>query len=92
MNATYGTLAIGILVMADIFAVVFFNGIDRQDSRMVCHRTVRFAVLSCPLFYKVLDWVGHGEMLVLFGIFFALVVGAGLFQFVGVKPDLAPLS
>ncbi|MEF1280692.1 NAD-binding protein, partial [Vibrio fortis] len=44
-----------------------------------------------PLFYKVLDWVGHGEMLVLFGIFFALVVGAGLFDFVGVKPDLGAL-
>ncbi|MEF1259441.1 NAD-binding protein, partial [Vibrio harveyi] len=44
-----------------------------------------------PLFYKLLDKVGHGEMLVLFGIFFALVVGAGLFELVGMKPDLGAL-
>ncbi|MCV5373111.1 cation:proton antiporter, partial [Escherichia coli] len=44
-----------------------------------------------PLLYKVLDKVGHGEMLVLSGIFFALVVGAGLFELVGMKPDLGAL-
>ncbi|MDW1951402.1 cation:proton antiporter, partial [Vibrio sp. 812(2023)] len=32
-----------------------------------------------------------GEMLVLFGIFFALVVGAGLFELVGMKLDLGAL-
>lgn len=90
MNATYGTLAIGILVMQDIFAVVFLTASTGKIPEW--YAIALFALPFCrPLFYKVLDWVGHGEMLVLFGIFFALVVGAGLFQFVGVKPDLGAL-
>ncbi|MGF1753384.1 cation:proton antiporter [Vibrio makurazakiensis] len=90
MNATYGTLAIGILVMQDIFAVVFLTASTGKMPEW--YAIVLFALpLLRPVFYKVLDWVGHGEMLVLFGIFFALVVGAGLFELVGVKADLGAL-
>lgn len=90
MNATYGTLAIGILVMQDIFAVIFLTASTGKLPEW--YAIVLFALpLLRPAFYKVLDWVGHGEMLVLFGIFFALVVGAGLFELVGVKADLGAL-
>ena len=90
MNATYGTIAIGILVMQDIFAVIFLTASTGKIPHW--YAIILFALpLLRPLFYKVLDWVGHGEMLVLFGIFFALVVGAGLFKFVGMKPDLGAL-
>ncbi|MEH0687733.1 cation:proton antiporter [Vibrio cholerae] len=90
MNATYGTLAIGILIMQDIFAVVFLTASTGKLPEW--YAVALFALpLLRPLFYKVLDWVGHGEMLVLFGIFFALVVGAGLFELVGMKPDLGAL-
>ncbi|MEZ9059620.1 cation:proton antiporter [Vibrio pelagius] len=90
MNATYGTLAIGILVMQDIFAVVFLTASTGKLPEWYAIALFALPLLR-PLFYKILDWVGHGEMLVLFGIFFALVVGAGLFEFVGVKPDLGAL-
>ena len=84
MNATYGTLAIGILVMQDIFAVVFIPPTGKIPE---WYAIGLFALpFLRPLFYKLLDKVGHGEMLVLFGIFFALVVGAGLFELVGMKP------
>lgn len=90
MNATYGTLAIGILVMQDIFAVVFLTASTGKLPEW--YAIILFALpLVRPLFFKALDWVGHGEMLVLFGIFFALVVGAGLFELVGVKADLGAL-
>ncbi|HHF3020042.1 TPA: cation:proton antiporter [Vibrio diabolicus] len=90
MNATYGTLAIGILVMQDIFAVVFLTASTGKVPEW--YATGLFALpFLRPLFYKLLDKVGHGEMLVLFGIFFALVVGAGLFELVGMKPDLGAL-
>lgn len=90
MNATYGTLAIGILVMQDIFAVVFLTA---STGKLPEWYAIGLFVLPLlrPLFYELLDWVGHGEMLVLFGIFFALVVGAGSFQLVGMKPDLGAL-
>lgn len=90
MNATYGTIAIGILVMQDIFAVVFLTISTGKLPHW--YAIILFALpLLRPLFYKLLDWVGHGEMLVLLGIFFALVVGAGLFEVVGMKPDLGAL-
>ncbi|WP_070962610.1 cation:proton antiporter family protein [Vibrio sonorensis] len=90
MNATYGTLAIGILVMQDIFAVVFLTA---STGKLPEWYAIALFVLPFmrPIFYKLLDKVGHGEMLVLFGIFFALVVGAGLFELVGMKPDLGAL-
>ena len=90
MNATYGTIAIGILVMQDIFAVVFLTASTGKLPEW--YAVALFALpLLRPLFYKMLDWVGHGEMLVLLGIFFALVAGAGLFELVGMKPDLGAL-
>ena len=90
MNSTYGTIAIGILVMQDIFAVIFLTVSTGKTPHW--YAIIVFALpLMRPLFYKVLDWVGHGEMLVLFGIFFSLVVGAGLFKLVGMKPDLGAL-
>ncbi|MCY9804345.1 cation:proton antiporter [Vibrio scophthalmi] len=90
LNATYGTIAIGILVMQDIFAVIFLTASTGKLPEW--YAVVIFALpFMRPLFYKLLDWVGHGEMLVLFGIFFALVVGAGLFELVGMKADLGAL-
>ncbi|MEL7293027.1 MAG: cation:proton antiporter family protein [Pseudomonadota bacterium] len=90
MNATYGTIAIGILVMQDIFAVVFLTASTGKLPEW--YAVALFALpLLRPLLYRLLDWVGHGEMLVLLGIFFALVAGAGLFELVGMKPDLGAL-
>jgi len=90
MNATYGTIAIGILVMQDIFAVVFLTASTGKLPEWYAIALFALPLLR-PLFFKVLDWVGHGEMLVLAGIFFALVAGAGLFKFVGMKPDLGAI-
>lgn len=84
MNATYGTIAIGILVMQDIFAVLFLT---ISTGKIPEWYAVFLFVLPLlrPLFYRVLSTVGHGEMLVVYGCFMALVVGAGLFDFVGMK-------
>lgn len=90
LNSVYGSIAIGILVMQDIFAVAFLTISTGKVPEW--YAIFLFALpLVRPLFYKVLDKVGHGELLVLCGIFFALVVGAGLFEFVGVKGDLGAL-
>ncbi|CDT43693.1 putative Kef-type K+ transport system [Vibrio coralliirubri] len=90
MNSTYGTLAIGILVMQDIFAVLFLTISTGKVPEWYAIFLFVLPILR-PLFYRLLDKVGHGEMLVLCGVFFGLVVGAGLFNFVGIKPDLGAL-
>ncbi|MGF1764358.1 cation:proton antiporter [Aliivibrio kagoshimensis] len=90
MNATYGSIAIGILVMQDIFAVIFLTVSTGKTPELTA--LILFTLpLFRPIFYKLLDWVGHGEMLVLYGIFIALIAGAGLFELVGMKPDLGAL-
>ncbi len=90
MNATFGTIAIGILVMQDIFAVIFMTA---STGKLPHWYAVGLFVLPFlrPLFYRLLDKVGHGEMLILLGVFFALVVGAGFFELVGMKADLGAL-
>ncbi|GAM73145.1 glutathione-regulated potassium-efflux system protein kefB [Vibrio ishigakensis] len=90
MNSVYGTLAIGILVMQDIFAVIFLTVSTGKIPEW--YAIFLFALpLARPLLFKLLDKLGHGELLVLGGIFFALVTGAGLFELVGVKADLGAL-
>ncbi|GAL24943.1 putative glutathione-regulated potassium-efflux system protein KefB [Vibrio variabilis] len=90
MNATYGTMAIGILVMQDIFAVVFLTASTGKFPEWYAIALFGLPLLR-PIMFKLLDKAGHGEMLVLSGIFFALVMGAGLFELVGMKPDLGAL-
>lgn len=89
-NSLYGRIAIGILIMQDIFAVLFLTvSVGKIPSIWALGL---FALpLIRPLLYKLLDRAGHGELLVLYGFFLALVVGAGLFESVGMKADLGAL-
>ncbi|MBC7005643.1 cation:proton antiporter [Photobacterium sp. BZF1] len=90
LNATYGTLAIGILVMQDIFAVIFLTVSTGKIPEITALALFALPLLR-PSLFKILDRAGHGEMLVLYGVFLALVAGAGLFEFVGMKGDLGAL-
>ncbi|ELR67317.1 Glutathione-regulated potassium-efflux system protein KefB [Photobacterium marinum] len=90
LNATYGTLAIGILVMQDVFAVIFLTVSTGKIPEITALGLFALPLLR-PSLFKILDRAGHGEMLVLYGIFLALVAGAGLFEAVGMKADLGAL-
>lgn len=90
MNAIYGALSIGVLVMQDIFAVIFMTITTGKVPEVWA--LLLFALpLFRPLFYKIMDTVEHGEMLTIFGVFMAFVMGAGLFEIAGLKPDLGAL-
>lgn len=90
MQSLYGRVAIGILIMQDIFAVLFLT-ISKGDVPSVWACALLLLPLAKPLIYKAFDRVGHGELLVLFGLVMALVVGAWLFETLGLKPDLGAL-
>ncbi len=90
MSAFYGRIAIGILVMQDIFAVAYLT-ISTGKIPSPWAALVLLLPLARPIFYKILEKTGHGELQVLYGIFLALVVGAGGFSAVGLKPDLGAL-
>jgi predicted Kef-type K+ transport protein len=90
MQSLYGRVAIGILIMQDIFAVAFLT-ISKGDIPSVWALGLLLLPLAKPLIYRAFDRVGHGELLVLFGLVMALVLGAWLFEAVGLKPDLGAL-
>ncbi len=85
----HGSLAIGILVMQDIFAVIFLvvatGKIPSPWAISLC-----LLIPLRPVLQRILAGSGHGEMLPLTGFIFAL--GAyHAFEYVGVKGDLGAL-
>ncbi|WP_394129418.1 cation:proton antiporter [Shewanella maritima] len=89
-QALYGRVTIGILIMQDIFAVAFLT-VSKGEWPSIYALGLLLLPLIRPIIYKVFDRVGHGEMLILFGLTMALVMGAWMFEAVGLKPDLGAL-
>lgn len=89
-RSLYGRTAIGILVIQDLFAVLFVAATGE-------HSPSPWAVLllllipAAWIFKKGLTRVGHGELLVLYGVVMAFVPGYWLFDFFHVKGDLGAL-
>lgn len=89
-NSLYGRIAIGILIMQDIFAVLFLTfSVGKLPS--IWAFSILTLPLIRPLLFKLLDGAGDGELLVLYGFFLALVIGAEFFAAVGMKADLGAL-
>jgi predicted Kef-type K+ transport protein len=90
LNSLYGRIAIGILVMQDVFAVVFLTA---SSGQLPSPWALGLIVLwpAAKLMKIMLDRVGHGDLQVLYGAFLSLVVGYSLFEAVGVKGDLGAL-
>ena len=90
LNSLYGRIAVGILVMQDVFAVIFLTA---STGTLPSPWALGLIVLwpLAKLMKLMLDRVGHGDLQVLYGAFLSLVVGYGLFEAVGVKGDLGAL-
>lgn len=86
-----GRLAIGILVMQDLFAVVFLTLSAGTAPSLWAFAVVGGIIAARPLLGWMLDRTGHGELIVLFGLVVAVGVGGESFESVGLKPDLGAL-
>lgn len=86
----YGRVAIGILIMQDIFAVIFLSA-TTGSLPSVWAPSLLLLIPAAPFLRKLLARLGHGEMQVLFGFVLALVLGYKLFELVGLKGDLGAL-
>lgn len=91
MGSLHGMVSIGILVMQDIFAVLFIVFAAGETPTLYALGLPVLLILIRPILFLVLKKIGHGEMLVLYGFFLALIVGAELFKWLGLKPDLGAL-
>ncbi len=88
-SSRHGSTAIGVLVIQDIIAVAFIAiSIGKLPSiwalALIALIPLRFVL------YKIIEQVGHNELLVLFGITLALI-GADIFELVGIKGDVGAL-
>ena len=91
MSALHGHVSIGILIMQDIFAVLFMTFSTGKIPSPWAIALVAGLLAGRPLLMALLDRVGHRELLMLFGIVLALGLGAGGFELVDLKPDLGAL-
>jgi len=89
MKALHGRIAIGILVMQDIAAVVFLVA-STGNMPSLWAVSLFLLIPMRPLFHKLLERAGHGELLVLYALVLALG-GAEVFELGGVKDDLGAL-
>jgi glutathione-regulated potassium-efflux system ancillary protein KefC len=89
MGSLYGTIAIGILIVQDLAAVLFLA--FSLGKVPMLWSLLLFALIPLRgVIGRILDRAGHGELLLLFGITFALG-GAQLFEALHIKGDLGAL-
>jgi predicted Kef-type K+ transport protein len=90
-TSTHGRIAIGILIMQDIFAVLFLTMTSDEAPSpwafgLLLLLLIPWLIKKTPL-SKLLDDSGHGELFLLLGILIP-TAGAALFSEMGLKADL----
>ena len=92
ISSRHGKFAIGVLIIQDIFAVIFLT-LSKTEWPSIW-------ALTLPLYLYILHFVlsrllsqtGHGEMLTVFGFFAPFIGGALAFDFINIKYDLGALT
>lgn len=91
LRAFHGRVAIGILVVQDLIALFVMSIASGQTPSMWA--LVVFGIpLLRPLIYRLVDYSGHEELLVLLGLLLALVVGGYGFEQIGLSSELGALA
>lgn len=86
-----GRLAVGVLILQDIFAVGFLVAVGSGRPSPWALLVLPAIIVLRPVFGWLLDQSDHGEILVLLGFALAIGVGAGSFELLDLKPDLGAL-
>ena len=89
LRSVHGRVAIGILIVQDVVAVVLLAVVSIETPSPYA-LLLLLLPLARPVIAKVLDYCGHGELLVLFGA--GLALGGGeLFARFGLSAELGAL-
>jgi glutathione-regulated potassium-efflux system ancillary protein KefC len=91
INSQHGKIAIGILVIQDIFAVLYISFSSELTPGLGVLLLPLVLVIVRKLLFRLLDNTGHGELLTVFGFFAAFIAGAMSFALAGLKADLGAL-
>jgi len=90
LRAFHGRVAIGILILQDLVAVAILS-VANGNAPSLWALALPAIILLRPLFFRLLDLSGHGELIVLYGLLLALVVGGASFEYVGLSSELGAL-
>lgn len=90
LRALHGRAAIGILIIQDLVAVSLMAYVAGTTPSPWAFLLLAVFVLR-PLIHRLLDLSGHGELVVLYGLLLALVLGGASFAYFGISPELGAL-
>jgi predicted Kef-type K+ transport protein len=91
VNSFHGKIAIGILIIQDIFAVLFI-ALSDQKLPSIWFFTLPIILFGLKkLLGYTLNLLEHGEMIAVFGFFATFIAGAFSFSLLGLKADLGAL-
>ena len=90
LRAFHGRVVIGILIMQDLVAVAVLSLAGGAAPSPWAFLVLGFFLLR-PVLYKLLDLSGHGELVVLYGLMVALVLGGSSFEYFGLSSELGAL-
>ncbi len=86
----YGQIAVGVLIIQDLIAVLYLGVSATKIPSIWAVGLILLIFIGRPLIIKLSTKVGHGELLLLFGLSMALG-GSALFEAVDMKADLGAL-
>lgn len=90
LRAFHGRIAIGILVVQDLLALLVMSVASGTSPSLWALGIFALPLLR-PLLYRLMDASGHEDLLVLFGLLLALVIGGYGFELVGLSSELGAL-
>jgi predicted Kef-type K+ transport protein len=90
LGVFHGRTAIGILIVQDVIALVVLAIWSGQTPNIWALAVFGLPLLR-PLMYRLLDFAGHDELLVLMGMLLALVIGGMGFQAMGLSSEIGAL-
>lgn len=91
LRAVHGRVAVGILIVQDIAAVALLATLSIRSPSPYALLLLALP-LARPLLSRLLDLVGHGELLVLCGAALAISFGGEGFALLGLSPELGALA
>lgn len=90
LSSRHASTAIGVLIMQDVIAVIFLAVSTGKIPSLWSVPLMAALFFIRPLFARLMNHCGHGELLMLFGILMT-VAGYISFEIVGLKGDLGAL-
>ncbi|MBZ9537630.1 cation:proton antiporter family protein [Modicisalibacter tunisiensis] len=90
LRAFHGRVAIGILIIQDLIALVVLAFSTGQVPSPWALCLLGLPLLR-PLFYRLIDWSGHDELLLLMGLVLAVVIGGAGFTALGLSGEVGAL-